>query len=272
MGVLRKLNKIMTKRVLSAVIGAPLLLFLTWLGGWYLALLVVGLALLALREFLRIGQLTSFGRRPIITIVYCCIWLLFFLCGQYDWLLPLAALWMIVVFGWYALMYPNVTFNQAAFNFIALFYPVAPFTFLYFLRGLQDGIYWCFYLFLLVWITDTGAFFIGNAWGKHKLAPRVSPNKSIEGSIGGLIFALIFGIVFWWVTQEGTLIAIMLLSILTSVVSQIGDLFESSLKRMAGIKDSGKMIPGHGGILDRFDSFLFALHLVYFAIILGLVG
>jgi len=262
----------MTKRVLSAVIGAPLLLFVTWLGGWYLALLVVGLALLALREFLKIGQLASFSQRPIVTIIFCCIWLLFFLCRQFDWLLPLGALWMIIIFGWYALMYPKVSFAEASYNFISLFYPVIPFTFLYFLRELPDGVYWCFYIFLLVWLTDTGAFFIGNAWGKHKLAPRVSPNKSVEGSIGGLIAASIFGIVFWLITREGTLLAIMFLSVVTSAVSQIGDLFESSLKRMAGVKDSGRLIPGHGGILDRFDSFLFALPLVYFALILGLVG
>jgi phosphatidate cytidylyltransferase len=272
LGVSRKLNKLMTKRVLSALIGAPLLLFITWLGGWYLAILVVGLALLALREFLKIGQLASFSQRPTIAVVYCCIWLTFFLCGQVEWLLPLGVLWLIIVFGWYALVYPKASFSEASYNFISLFYPVASFTFLYYLRELPEGIYWCFYVFLLVWITDTGAFFIGNAWGKNKLAPRVSPNKSVEGSIGGLIAALIFGIVFWFITKEGTLWTIMLLSVLTSAVSQIGDLFESSLKRMAGVKDSGKLIPGHGGILDRFDSFLFALPLVYFALVLGLVG
>lgn len=262
----------MIKRILSALIGAPVLLLLTWLGGLYLAVLVVGLALLGLREFLIIGEKAGFATPSKLIGFFCCIWLGVFLTGHTDWLLPLAMIWFILIFGSYALNYPNLSFSQASYGFLAFVYPVALFTFLYYLRELPQGVYWCFFVFLIVWITDTGAYFTGSALGKRKLAPRVSPNKSVEGAIGGLLSAVVLGFVFWFFLKEGTLSAILLLSFVTSVVSQIGDLFESALKRSAGVKDSGSLIPGHGGILDRFDSFLFALPVVYFAVILRIVG
>jgi len=262
----------MIKRILSALIGGPLVLFLTWLGGWYLAALVVILSLLALREFLKIGQLAGIINDSRITGVFCSIWLAVFLIGRTEWLFALGMIWLILIFGRYALLYPRMTFAEVSYCFLALFYPIALFTYLFYLRQLPQGLVWCFFVFLLVWITDTGAFFVGNSLGKRKLAPKVSPNKSVQGSIGGPVSALLFGIVFWMVTKAGSLPAIMVLALLTSMVSQIGDLFESALKRTAGVKDSGTLIPGHGGILDRFDSFLFALPLVYFALILGVVG
>lgn len=262
----------MIKRMLSALIGAPLVLLLTWLGGFYLAILVVGLALLGLKEFLEIGQKAGLVRHSKDSLLFCLLWLVVFLTGHTELLLPLGLIWFILVFGRYALSYPEMSFTEASFGFIAFVYPVVLFTYLYYLRELPHGVSWCFFVFLLVWITDSGAFFVGNAFGKRKLAPKVSPNKSIEGSIGGLLAALIFGFVFWMITKEGTLQAVMILALLTSIISQIGDLFESALKRSAGVKDSGILIPGHGGILDRFDSFLFALPIVYFALLLGLVG
>lgn len=261
----------MIKRILSALVGVPFLLLLTWLGGLYLAVLVVILAVLGLREFLRIGQKASFIHSAKLIWVFCALWLGVFLTGHQAWLLPLALIWFILIFGRYALYYPNVTLQEATYGFLAFIYPVGLFTYLYFLRELPQGLYWCFYVFLLVWLTDTGAFLVGNALGKRKLAPKVSPNKSVEGAIGGLLAAMIFGFVFWQITQVGNLPAILVLSLLTSIVSQVGDLFESTLKRSAKVKDSGTLIPGHGGILDRFDSLLFALPLVYSALMLGVI-
>lgn len=262
----------MVKRVLSALIGAPILLFITWLGDIYLASLVVLLALLGLKEILEIGKKAGLVIDWKFTALLSLLWLVVFWLGKTEWLLPLGIIWFILFFGRFALLYPQMNFTEASFEFFAFVYPVALFTYLYYLRELPQGLNWCFYVFLLVWITDTGAFFVGNSLGKKKLAPKVSPNKSIEGAVGGLIAALVFGLIFWMITHEGNLLAVLVLSLTTSVVSQIGDLFESALKRSAGVKDSGKLIPGHGGILDRFDSFLFALPAVYFVLKLGLVG
>jgi len=263
----------MAKRILSAVIGGPLLLFLTWLGGWYLAVMITVIALLGVREYLNLGQ--KAGMKAIssgLTWLFCIVWLIVFLFQQSAWLLPLGMIWFIIIFGLYAVRYSAITFAEAAFGFLIVVYPLALFALLFFLRQLPHGVYWCFFVFLAVWITDSGAFFVGNSFGKRKLAPNVSPNKSIEGAVGGLVAACLFGLVFWLITKEGSLPSVLILSLVTGIVSQVGDLFESALKRNAGIKDSGNFIPGHGGILDRFDSFLFALPLVYFSLILGLVG
>lgn len=124
----------------------------------------------------------------------------------------------------------------------------------------QTSPWWLMYVFLLVWCADSGAYFVGRKLGKRKLAPNVSPNKSIEGLIGGLLTA---GVVATWVGFELELngLAIMAflgLSGLTVLASVLGDLFESMLKRRAGIKDSGTILPGHGGVLDRIDSLLSA--------------
>lgn len=122
------------------------------------------------------------------------------------------------------------------------------------------------YALLIVWITDSGAYLIGRKLGKHKLAPHVSPNKTWEGSIGGsLVSVIVVGLylVFSPVKFAYSLPIMLLLTVVLSVGGQIGDLIESAFKRHYGVKDSGKILPGHGGILDRFDSLLFVLPLMH---------
>ncbi len=116
---------------------------------------------------------------------------------------------------------------------------------------------------LWIWINDSGAYFIGSAWGKHKMYPAVSPGKSWEGTLGGLVIAGLSG--FWlgplWLELNGW--QGVLLAVAVGVAATVGDLFESMLKRTAGVKDSGTIMPGHGGLLDRLDSFLFAVPAYY---------
>lgn len=121
--------------------------------------------------------------------------------------------------------------------------------------------WWLMYLFLLVWGADSGAYFVGRKLGKKKLAPDVSPNKSVEGLYGGIFTAMIIVVVVEVVYLDLTLaqhILFLILSVVTVFSSVLGDLFESMIKRRAGIKDSGRILPGHGGVLDRIDSLLAA--------------
>ncbi len=123
-----------------------------------------------------------------------------------------------------------------------------------------DSPWWLMYMFALVWVADSGAYFTGKAFGKHKLIPDVSPNKTIEGLVGGLaLTSLVIAAVAYYRHLAGLhLVGFVLLSMLVVLASVLGDLFESLLKRQANIKDSGSLLPGHGGVLDRIDSMLAA--------------
>ena len=119
-------------------------------------------------------------------------------------------------------------------------------------------------IFIFIWVNDTGAYLVGSRWGKRRLAPNISPKKSVEGSIGGLLLVLLSAVVLRLLLfPELSWLNILLIAAVVAIFGTIGDLFESSLKRQAGVKDSGKLIPGHGGILDRIDSLLLAVPAVY---------
>lgn len=137
----------------------------------------------------------------------------------------------------------------------------------YFIEARRVSFFALLFALLIVWITDSGAYIIGGRLGRHKLAPHISPNKTWEGSIGGTFVATIIVGSYTCFYPQGnySIMSNILLIIFISVVGQFGDLVESALKRYYGVKDSGKILPGHGGILDRFDSLLLvlpALHLL----------
>ena len=127
--------------------------------------------------------------------------------------------------------------------------------------GQPNGHRWLLCALMVVWAADTGAYFSGRHFGRHKLAPKISPNKTVEGLVGGMLLAVIVGVVLSLFAGATTaqLPAVALVSLLAALFSVVGDLFESLLKRHAGVKDSGALIPGHGGVLDRLDGVLAAL-------------
>lgn len=160
--------------------------------------------------------------------------------------------------------------DDAGFVMLAMVYVAMGFYFFMEARTQsgEDGLATVFLVLFIVWATDTGAYFVGKAIGKNKLWPLISPNKTIEGSLGGVVLACIVGLVFNMIHPfHAGVLGIVGIAILISVVGQMGDLVESAFKRYFGVKDSGKLLPGHGGILDRLDSVLFVfpvLHLIQF--------
>lgn len=123
------------------------------------------------------------------------------------------------------------------------------------------------YLLFLVWASDIGAYFAGKQWGRHKLIPQVSPGKTFEGATGGFIFAMLIALGGHYFFQPVHSLNWFLIAIITAIISVFGDLFISMLKRRSKIKDTGKLLPGHGGILDRLDSLMAALPFFYFGLI-----
>ena len=130
------------------------------------------------------------------------------------------------------------------------------------INNFEFGKYYVWLVFIVAFLTDIFAYFVGYLFGKHKLIPKVSPKKTIEGSIGGIVGSTLGCIIFGYILNLD-LTAMILIGSLGSIVAQFGDLFASSIKRYVGIKDYGKLIPGHGGILDRFDSVILVAPFVY---------
>jgi phosphatidate cytidylyltransferase len=128
---------------------------------------------------------------------------------------------------------------------------------------------------LMIWANDTFAYFTGSLLGKRKLMPDVSPKKSVEGFIGGIVFSMITSYLcyayFLMDLQKWTIVDVMIISLIVSIAGTLGDLLESKLKRMANVKDSGNLLPGHGGILDRFDAWFMALPVISFYLHLKVV-
>jgi phosphatidate cytidylyltransferase len=131
------------------------------------------------------------------------------------------------------------------------------------LRQVRDGLQWLLLSLLITWSTDTGAYLIGSNWGRRKLAPRLSPGKTIEGTIGGWATGIVIGgLVAWMLGLD--VVHGLVLGALIGVASPLGDLGISMMKRQVGAKDSGHLIPGHGGALDRIDSILFTVVIGYY--------
>ncbi len=152
-------------------------------------------------------------------------------------------------------------FVNIAYIILGLFYIGIPFALVAFIAFDGDVFYFriVFGLLVLTWVNDTGAYLVGSQFGKTPLFPRISPNKTWEGSIGGAVTCILFGYFLHLVFDEIGLIEWLVLAAIVAVFGGIGDLVESMLKRSVGVKDSGDLLPGHGGVLDRFDAFIFVI-------------
>lgn len=155
-------------------------------------------------------------------------------------------------------------FGSVTAEIQGMFYIPLFLLFLVLLRNGENGSHWVLWLWIIIGVSDTGAYYVGSNFGRHALAKHVSPNKTVEGAMGGLGAAAIVGLVYAFIfIDEISFPMSILFSIVTAAFGQLGDLFESALKRGSGIKDSGSILPGHGGILDRIDGLIFAAPVAY---------
>ena len=189
---------------------------------------------------------------------------------NYQLMIMIAVMALIVLLMVYVFKFPKYHATQIMSTYFSFIYAPVMFSFVYLTRELEYGAYFVWMIFISSWISDTCAYCVGMLFGKHKLAPVLSPKKSIEGSIGGIVGSAIVGALFgyfmveWAMIEQPIIWVFALIGAIGSVVSQIGDLAASAIKRNYEIKDYGRLIPGHGGIMDRFDSVLVTAPMIYF--------
>lgn len=257
----------MRTRVITAVVALLIFIPVILYGGWLIELAAFVLGTVALGEILVMKKKLVVSAEAVISFLGMAVilvpdrWLNFlpnFLNRQFLFYIFVMMLLLHTVFT-----RNHFSFDDAGVLTLAMLYIGSGF--FYFVQARHAGISTLFYILFVIWTTDSGAYMIGRKLGRHKLAPQISPNKTWEGSIGGTVVAVIVGTIWvWFFPQTYSLPVMILLTILFSICGQMGDLVESSLKRFYGVKDSGKILPGHGGILDRFDSLLFVLPVLHF--------
>jgi len=251
--------RLLTKRIISAVVFVALLIGLSWLGGipWLLA--VMFFVLLCLREYSRLGQHNDLAE-PSVTIYILALFLPF-LAFWNPQLLGGGVCLTIFVLGILAFMRQK-KFADFVFQFFGIIYIGFSLCHLILLRQIDVWLLWFF--FLIPWITDTFAYAIGSLFGKHKMIPEISPKKSWEGAIGGAVACVLVLLLYnFWVLHLSTF-SVVCIALVCSAFGQAGDILESWLKRWAGVKDSGHIMPGHGGLLDRLDSLIIVAPMGYY--------
>lgn len=189
--------------------------------------------------------------------------------GRMEFVTMLSILFLVLVMAVYVFTFPEFRAEQVMTVYFGLFYVAVMLSYVYLTRELASGGTVVWLIFLSSWGCDTCAYCVGVLIGKHKMAPKLSPKKSVEGGIGGIVGAAVLGAVFalamnqWGGAQASPLYYAVICGV-GGMISQVGDLAASAVKRNHEIKDYGKLIPGHGGILDRFDSVIFTAPVIYY--------
>lgn len=265
----------MNKRYLGALLLSPLIIFL-FVGGVYLKYFTLVVALTGMHEFYTVIKGKNINALSYVGYALCIAY--FLLLGNTINFQLVMLLLAAVVFIMLCIPVIDVKYNfvDIAVSLLGFFYIAVFFSFIVLVNFKTYGNYLIWLIFISSWLCDTTAYYVGRYLGKNKLCPKVSPKKTIEGSIGGLLGSAlacgIFGFIIKTFGVNIPLIHFFIIGLICGVFCQFGDLAASSIKRYVNVKDYSNLIPGHGGILDRFDSILFASVVVYYYItfVLGL--
>lgn len=259
--------KEMITRIIVALILLPLTLLLIIKGHPHLFFTVIlVLVLLATKEMINIMRKDSIKlydklmwvTAVIVPTLICFIGLDIFV------LISFVTLFLLFILKMFSKNPTENVLEEVSYNFFALMY--VPFLFTFFPLLMFENYQYILYLCFVIWASDSFAYFTGVAIGKHKMIPKVSPGKTIEGVTGGIVGALIVAFVFNYYVLNATMLFTTVSAIAIIIAGILGDLMESMMKRSANVKDSGSLLPGHGGILDRFDSLMIGAPVLYFLI------
>ena len=270
----------MSNRLLTSLVGLPLLFAIIWTGSPLITALVIISAFIGFIEFRRLAILASAKVAYLLTAPWL---LLFLLCASlstsYYYQLIILIVGSIILFIWTVINQRNAIIKNYAYSLIApicLGFLLSHALLINGTHVLMPGEKWLFLVIIVTFATDTGAFLTGKFIGKHKLAPTISPGKTWEGAAGGIIWAIASALIINYIVTSTSdltyntlgnstgLIMLGLLGVNIGVIAQCGDLCESILKRKAGVKNSSSLLPGHGGILDRLDSIVFTIPVMYY--------
>jgi len=262
------------QRIITAIIAAALFIPFVVYGKLPFAVLIYVMAAIGMFEMLRMKGIPLFsvpgvlGELALFSLLLPDKWASIITEATKYSKVELMFIFVILLLVYSVIVKNKFTFDDVAFVTMSAIY--VGLGFYYFIETRNAGLEYVIFALLIVWTTDSGAYFTGRKLGKNKLWPEISPNKTVEGFLGGIIIAVIFAIGMQMIvpvaSNYGTLIIV---TIIASIFGQMGDLVESAIKRHYDVKDSGNLLPGHGGILDRFDSLLFVLPLLHFLHIIG---
>ncbi|MFA9558051.1 phosphatidate cytidylyltransferase [Evansella sp. AB-rgal1] len=258
----------MKQRIITAVIAGAAFLTIIIIGNLPFTLMMILLATIAMNELLKMKQMKWSSPMGILSFVLMWILLIPTNVISFEWLhidkLEMFLLLIVVLLALTVITKNKFTFDEAGFIILSSVYIGFGFHYFIYTRFLEQGLAVLFFILILVWATDSGAYFTGKSFGKNKLWPDISPNKTIEGAIGGIALAFLVGVIYTvYIPIFSSWLSTVVFILVVSISGQLGDLVESALKRHYAVKDSGQVLPGHGGILDRFDSLIFVMPILY---------
>ncbi len=259
-------------RVVTALVLIPLIyLAVRYFPPLFFFFFIASLVIIGQYEFYKFYYKT-FSIFPLLGLLFGVMALFSFYADGYVYEIKGAVLTAVVILclSCFIFFRANIYDSVSAVSVIVfgVLYVAWPLAHLIPLRGLPNGHNLVFFILVITWGVDTGAYYTGKNLGRHKLSPNISPGKTVEGAAGGVISCILLALFARWLfLPELSLNNTLLMGIVFGVVSQIGDLSESMLKRGAGVKDSGSLLPAHGGLLDRVDSVIFTLPLFYYYVI-----
>lgn len=254
----------MKQRIISGIILAAIGLTALFCGGFPLWFLIALISCFSMFELYRAADVHN-DKRTWICYPVVIAFLLF--CKKLTVPVVIIDIVVISIMTVYVLVFPKIRFSPSFIIPLAVFYIGVLAGNIYLIRSLDDGIYYSLVYLIGCCGTDIFAYFVGSKFGKHHPFPVLSPKKSTEGCIGGLLISTVIGLIIAIIMKKSITIALVL-HLLVGVFSEIGDLAASGIKRQYGIKDYGNIIPGHGGLLDRFDSTLFAGGIIFICVTL----
>lgn len=260
-----------TTRLISGIVLVILAIFFVGSGGSILFAATGIISLIGLFELYRVMKIE---KTPLAFVGYgAAIFyygLLWIHAEEYVTLMAIGTLMLLMTL--YVCSFPKYKTEEITIAFFGVFYVAMMLSYLYQVRRMPDGAYLVWLIFLSSWGCDTCAYCVGMLFGRHRMAPVLSPKKSVEGAVGGVVGSALLGLIYGLILGgrmkdvANPMLACALACAIAAVISQVGDLAASAIKRNHQVKDYGHLIPGHGGVLDRFDSMIFTAPAIYFAI------